>query len=147
VAPAVLPADGRPVVSADPGIDRFATTWPDPPSQVQLNVRSVRAGVEVLEVQGDIDLTEAGVISARTEELLCGPARMVVLDLSGVRFMGSHGLTTVVRAHRTAADQCTELRGVTGVSNRAVIRPVVMTGLDRLIVWYPSLDEATAAGA
>ncbi|TCK27290.1 STAS domain-containing protein [Pseudonocardia endophytica] len=129
------------------GASRFATTWPEPPSQVQLNVRSIRAGVEVLEVHGDIDLTEAGAITERTHELLCGPARMVVLDLSGVRFMGSHGLTTVVRAHRTASEQNTELRGVTGVSNRAVIRPVTMTGLDRLIVWFPSVDEATAAEA
>lgn len=130
-----------------PGPARFATSWPEPPSQVQLNVRSVRAGVEVLEVRGDIDLTEAGAISARTHELLCGPARMVVLDLSGVRFMGSHGLTTVVKAHRTATEQQTELRGVTGVSNRAVIRPVRMTGLDRLIVWFPSVAEATAVPA
>lgn len=130
---------------ADP--DRFATSWPESPSQVHLNVRSIRSGVEVLEVRGDIDLTEAGAISARTHELLCGPARMVVLDLSEVRFMGSHGLSTVVQAHRTATEQRTELRGVTGRANRAVIRPVRMTGLDRLFVWFPSVDEATAAPA
>jgi anti-anti-sigma factor len=129
------------------GPARFATSWPEPPPQVQLNVRSIPTGVDVLEVRGDIDLTEAGAITARTRELLCGPARVVVLDLSGVRFMGSHGLTTVVQAHRTATEQNTELRGVTGVSNRAVIRPVRMTGLDRLFVWFPSVDEATAAPA
>lgn len=143
--PRVSP-DPASVMSGKPSSrGRYATSWPEPPSQVRLTVRSVRAGVEVLEVRGDIDLNESGAISERTHELLCGPARMVVLDLSRVRFMGSHGLTTVVAAHRTATEQGTELRGVTGPSNRAVIRPVRMTGLDRLIVWYPSVDEATAA--
>ncbi|ALE79969.1 hypothetical protein WY02_17730 [Pseudonocardia sp. AL041005-10] len=103
-------------------------------------------GVTVLEVIGDVDLAEAEAIRARMAEMLrqTRPAR-ALLDLSGVGFLGSHGLTAVVRSSRAAGEAGVRLDGVTGPDNRAVIRPVRMTGLDQVITWYPDLDTALGA--
>lgn len=110
---------------------------------MRLREHTPRPGVTVLEVIGEIDLVEADAIRLRMTEMLRGtrPDR-AVLDLSGVGFLGSHGLTAVVRSSRAAGAAGVPLYGVTGPGNRAVIRPVRMTGLDQVIVWYPDLDSA-----
>ncbi|MBW0101836.1 STAS domain-containing protein [Pseudonocardia sp. KRD291] len=124
---------------------RTGTTWPQAESRVRLDESAPRAGVRVLAVAGEIDRTEAEEILERLVGLLGAPdAQLVVLDLAAVRFMGSHGLTTVVHAQRSAASLGRTLRGVTGAANRAVSRPITMTGLDRVIDWFPSLSSATA---
>ena len=94
----------------------------------------------------DDDLAEAEAIRARMSEMLhqTRPAQ-ALLDLSGVGFLGSHGLTAVVRSSRAAGEAGVRLDGVTGPGNRAVIRPVRMTGLDQVITWYPDLDTALGA--
>lgn len=124
------------------------TSWPEPEPQVHLDARTLRPGVAVLSVAGEIDMLESDAIRSRLVELLRAPeAQLVVLDLSAVRFMGSHGLTAVVQAQRTAAGLGRTLRGVTGDGNRAVTRPVTIAGLDKLIDWFPGLAEATAGDA
>ncbi|OSY42105.1 anti-anti-sigma factor [Pseudonocardia autotrophica] len=106
-----------------------------------------RPGFTVLEVIGEIDQAEAEVIRLRMVELMQQPGRgRAVLDLSGVGFFGSHGLTAVVRSSRAADELGVPLSGVTGPANRAVQRPVRMTGLDQVIRWYPDLDSALADG-
>ncbi|GAA1390466.1 hypothetical protein GCM10009613_31090 [Pseudonocardia kongjuensis] len=118
-----------------------------PASKVRLRDHAPRPGITVLEVIGEIDQAEAEAIRLRMVELLrrTGPAR-AVLDLSGVGFLGSHGLTAVVRSSRAAVELGVLLSGVTGPDNRAVLRPVRMTGLDQVIRWFPDLDSALADG-
>ncbi len=136
------------VTSAEPGRRRLGHTgsWPEPHSRVSLREHTPAPGVTVLEVIGDVDLAEAEAIRARMAEMLhqTRPAR-ALLDLSGVGFLGSHGLTAVVRSSRAAGEAGVRLDGVTGPDNRAVIRPVRMTGLDQVITWYPDLDTALGA--
>ncbi|MEJ8278856.1 STAS domain-containing protein [Pseudonocardia spirodelae] len=136
------------MTAAEPARRRLghAGSWPEPTSRVSLREHTPRPGVTVLEVIGDVDLAEADAIRVRMSQMLhqTRPER-AVLDLSGVGFLGSHGLTAVVRSSRAAGEAGVRLDGVTGPGNRAVIRPVRMTGLDRLIAWYPDLDTALAA--
>jgi len=117
----------------------------EPPSSSKVRLRDhvPRPGITVLEVTGEIDRAEAEAIQLRMVDLLhrTAPTR-AVLDLSGVGFFGSHGLTAVVGSSRAAEDLGVPLSGVTGPGNRAVQRPVRMTGLDRIIPWYPDLDSA-----
>lgn len=132
----------EPLVSTD---RCTGTSRPQPQSGVRLDESAPRPGVRVLAVAGEIDRPEAQEILDRLVVLLrAADAQLVVLDLSAVRFMGSHGLTTVVHAQRTAASLGRTLRGVTGAANRAVSRPITMTGLDWVIDWFPALPEATA---
>ncbi|MFP5020999.1 STAS domain-containing protein [Pseudonocardia phyllosphaerae] len=133
----------------DPARDlrRSARTWPGGPDRVQLREHQPRPGLTVLEVTGEIDLSEADAIRERFAALVGGerPPERVVLDLSGVGFLGSHGLTAIVRASRAAREAGVRLSGVTGPENRAVIRPIRMTGLDLVVPWYADLTGALAA--
>ena len=113
------------------------------PPNARLRAHTPRPGVAVLEVIGEIDLAEADAIRGRMTELLDRPRPLrAVLDLSGVGYLGSHGLTAVARSSCAAGVAGVPLSGVTGPHNRAVIRPVRMTGLDQVIVWYPDLGTA-----
>ena len=133
---------GEPV--ADPATDlRTGPSWPEPAPRAELDTYIPRTGMAVLHVVGEIDHVEARVVQIRLIELLRAPdAQVVVLDLSRVTFMGSHALTAVVQAQRVAAELGRTLRGITGDGNRAVMRPVRMTGLDWVIEWFPGLPEA-----
>lgn len=125
------------------GLHSHTCTWPDPAPRVRLREHSPRPDVTVLEVIGEIDLLEADAIRNGMAALLGrGRPGRAVLDLSGVGFLGSHGLSAVVRSSRAAGAAGVPLSGVTGPDNRAVIRPVRMTGLDRVLVWYPDLGTA-----
>ncbi|RZT83446.1 anti-anti-sigma factor [Pseudonocardia sediminis] len=135
---------GEPLTGSQQDV-RTETSWPQPESRILVDESEPRSGVRVLGVAGEIDRLEAEAILARLDALLRAPdARLVVLDLSAVRFMGSHGLTTVVHAQRIATALGRTLRGVTGAANRAVSRPITMTGLDWVIDWFTSVPEATS---
>jgi anti-anti-sigma regulatory factor len=65
-----------------------------------------------------------------------------ILDLTAVTFLGSAGLTALVEATRHSA---APLRIVVD-SNRPVIRPIEVTGLDDVLRLYHSVDEAVKTG-
>jgi anti-sigma B factor antagonist len=80
-------------------------------------------------VVGELDTLGAPVLGGCLEELLTRPdVRAIELDLSGVTFLDSAGLTVLARAHRRArlAGQVLRMRCGTG---RAVLRPLAITGL------------------
>ena len=80
-------------------------------------------------VVGDLDTLGAPVLSGCLEELLAHPdLRAVDLDLSGVTFLDSAGLTVLACAHRTAQRGGQVLRMRCG-TERAVLRPLQITGL------------------
>jgi anti-sigma B factor antagonist len=107
------------------------------------------AGATVITVFGEIDADEAAQLRAdavaAVERASSEGTPMIVLDLSGVRFIGSVGLSTVLHVHRTAERLGVALRGVTGRSNRAVSRPLKLTGMGARTAWFATLDEAVAA--
>ena len=80
-------------------------------------------------VAGEVDTLGAPVLGGCLDQLLARPdVRTVELDLSGVTFLGSAGLTVLVRAHRTAEGTGRVLRVRCG-TGRAVLRPLQITGL------------------
>jgi anti-sigma B factor antagonist len=106
-------------------------------------------GITVITVFGEIDADEAAQLRAdavaAVERASSEGRPIVVLDLSGVGFIGSVGLSTVLHVHRTAERLGVALRGVTGRSNRAVSRPLQLTGMGARTAWFATLDEAVAA--
>lgn len=58
----------------------------------------------VLTVEGDVDVATASVLRRAVDEALAeaGP-RPLVIDLTGVTFLASRGLSTLVEAHREAS--------------------------------------------
>ena len=118
-------------------------TGPDtvPSADQQLNVAVSRPteDVVVLHVAGEIDLLTANLLGERVREQFVPGNRVLVLDLTGVSFMGSSGLAEIV-----AASQAEAAKLVLVATNRAVLRPLEATGLLPMLTVYDSVDDAVA---
>lgn len=71
---------------------------------------------------------------------VCGPGPLVI-DLSGIRFLSAAGLTSLLTTRWYCREQQLTLRVV--ATQRSVLRPLRITGLDTLFDITPTLDEAT----
>ena len=100
---------------------------------------SDRDGARVLRVSGEIDIIGAPALRAALMPAL-DDARLVVLDLSEVSFLGSSGLAVLVEAREQAQRSERELRLV--CATRIVLRALEATGLRELFVVAPDLDTA-----
>jgi anti-sigma B factor antagonist len=67
--------------------------------------------------------------------------RHVVLDLSAVEFLGSAGIQVLVEAHETAIENGGTLH-VAGAGERAVARPLQVTGVDEFLHLEPGSSVA-----
>ncbi len=97
----------------------------------------------VLAVSGDIDMVTAPEFEKQLLAAVRERPGTLVVDLGGVEFLGSAGLTALVAAHQEAADH-TKLRVV--ATSSATARPLQLTGLDQEIPVFATRDEALAAG-
>lgn len=128
------------------------------PEEIEFRLdEEIVAGVPVLHLAGEVDLAAAPAVRERLTALARqlgrpsadGAARVVVIDLAGVTFIDSTGLSMLVAAHSRFDESSDELR-VAAVPNR-VRRVLELTGLDGLLRTYddvPSaLDPSPAAGS
>jgi anti-sigma B factor antagonist len=65
---------------------------------------------------------------------------LVIVDMSRTRFCDSAGLNALVAADRQARADGGEVRLV--IATRAIVRVVALTGVDRVVPIYASLEEA-----
>jgi anti-sigma B factor antagonist len=94
---------------------------------VSFAVSSADAVVRVTAV-GEVDSSSAPLLRTELETALDGgDLRELVVDLDGVTFLDSAGLSVLAGAHRRAAGRDVRLRVL--ASGRAVIRPLQITGL------------------
>lgn len=96
----------------------------------------------VVQVAGEVDAHTAPEMQNVLEHALAARTRLVVVDLSQVRFLGCAGLTVLVEARRRA-EQRTWLRVV--ATGRVTRRPLSLTELDQYLAVYDSLDAALTA--
>ncbi|MET9224857.1 STAS domain-containing protein [Lentzea sp. NPDC003310] len=109
-----------------------------------LTVRAAEvAGVVVVEVEGEIDVDTADEVldAVRAGFTTAGPA--LVADLTLVSFFGSTGISTLISAHEMADERGKKLHVV--APQRAVRRPLQVTGVADVLALYDSVDEAVAA--
>ena len=96
-------------------------------------------GVAVVTAPEEIDIANAaGLRAALLEAARPGPA-MVVVDMSRTRFCDSAGLNALVTADRQARASGGEVRLVVGAG---VARVVALTGVDRVVPVFDSLEDA-----
>lgn len=116
----------------------------DEPAAEQLlhiEVRREPAAIVVF-ADGEVDVLTVGRLRAAVDEALIDAAgRPVVVDLTDVTFLGSHGLAALAEAASKAEQRREPLRVVVD-QTRAVIRPLQITGLDEVLALYYSVDEA-----
>ena len=84
----------------------------------------------VLEIRGDLDIAVSAVLSRELDELLDVGCRRVAVDLSGVAFMDSSALSSLVHAHERAKESGRLLELVR--PSPACAKVLSITGLDRV---------------
>jgi anti-anti-sigma factor len=103
-------------------------------------------GVVVLRIGGELDLLTVPDLRVRLDEATATTIGPVVIDLSDVQFLSSTGLHLLISQNADLAAVGRPLLLVTG-EVRAVVRPLRITGLDRLLRLYPDMSTALAADA
>jgi anti-sigma B factor antagonist len=103
--------------------------------------RPAQAGVPVVTAPAELDYTNAaGFRAALDTATRVSP--VLVADMSETGFCDTAGLHALVAAHKRAVAVGGQLRVVTG--GPSVLRIFAITGIDRVIPQYASLDQALA---
>ena len=101
-----------------------------------------REGVALVGIGGEIDLSTAPAFEAVIAEALEEDPRVLVIDLSEVTFMASVGLRVLAGTQEKVGKS---IQIAVVADGMATSRPIQLTGLDKLISLYPTLDEALTA--
>jgi anti-sigma B factor antagonist len=107
--------------------------------------REIHDFVVLTRVRGEVDLTVVHAVrqAFATALALTTPPFPVVIDLDGVTFLGSRGLSEVLAAARAARKRGVSLRIV--ATRREVLRPLVVTGILRMLDVRRTLEEALSS--
>jgi anti-sigma B factor antagonist len=109
-----------------------------------LTVRAAEvAGVAVVEVEGEIDVDTADDVLDAVRDGFTSNGPALIADLTLVSFFGSTGISTLISAHEMADERGKKLHVV--APQRAVRRPLQVTGVADVLALYDSVDEAVAA--
>lgn len=112
---------------------------------MQLAIAQLESAI-VVSVSGEIDMLTAPRLADALRTALhdARAGAPVVVDLSRVSFLDSHGLGALAEAASAAsAGGHGSLRVVVGDA-RTAIRPLQITGLNKLLPLYSMLDDALA---
>jgi anti-sigma B factor antagonist len=99
-------------------------------------------GVAVVIAPEEIDITNAPELRAALLEAAAHGPGTLVADLTRTQFCDSSGLHTLLAAHKRAQTEGSELLLV--MTSRPVLRVFELTGIDRMIRNFASLEEALA---
>jgi anti-sigma B factor antagonist len=99
-------------------------------------------GVPVVAAPEEIDITNAPVLRSALLEAAARGHGTFAVDMTRTRFCDSSGLHTLLAAHKRAQAEGGEVLLV--ISGSAVLRVLAITGMDRVIPNFTSLDEALA---
>ena len=103
-----------------------------------------QAGWQVLTVRGEVDVTTTPRVRAQLISLLSDGKPRLIVDLEGVRFMDSSGLGALVAGLKLARSRAGELR-IVCEGQRSVRKVLEVTGLERVLERYDSVEAAAAA--
>ncbi|MRH89616.1 anti-sigma factor antagonist [Nocardia sp. SYP-A9097] len=106
--------------------------------ELVVRTRSAESAV-ILSAAGEVDIVSAPTLSAAVGAALATDSAVLVVDLSGVGFFGSAGLSVLVEALESIGG-----RRLKVVASPQVRRPIEVTGLDDLLDVYGTLEEALA---
>lgn len=101
-------------------------------------------GVPVVKASGELDLLTTDRFRDALEEAVGSASDVLVVDLSGVEFMDSCGVNSLVGATRRFMEEGGTVRIVTRGSPAA--RTLRVTGLDRVFEVYPDVGSAAGRG-
>lgn len=117
-------------------------SWPVPALTVEVD--DAAPGACLLWADGEIDLASGPLLDEHLDRCL-GSGRHVVLDLDGVRFLGSYGVRILLEAHLEADARGLRLV-VTGAGSRVVSRILAISGADEVLDLRGGCPRAVLAG-
>ena len=100
----------------------------------------VKDGYPVVTVSGEIDLYTAPRFSEALADAV-RTANVLVVDLSGISYIDSAGLSVLLLTHKRLSARGASLYVVSPPSNPGVRRVMEVTRLDSLISIRPTLDD------
>lgn len=107
--------------------------------QLQVSLNHV-GDATVVGAVGELDLHTAPDLKAALDEAVAGDRDLIVVDLSGVDFMDSTGLSVIISAVASLAGTKRSLRVVT--ASPRVTKVFTLTGVDQQIPMYTSVEQA-----
>ncbi len=118
---------------------------PSPTSIAPMELTTVQLDDErrVIRLAGRMDIKGAGEIDLKFNELAGASKGLVAVDLSGVDFMASMGIRTLLMASKAQKSRGGKL--VLAAPQETVDKALAASGISKIIPTYPSLDEALAA--
>lgn len=108
--------------------------------------REDRSDAVVVHAGGEIDTVTADQLDQHlheAEDAVTAPAP-VVLDLTGITYLSSAGIATLVIHTQRCAELNSRLRVI--ADQPAVLRPITLSGADNAIDVTPTLEKAIGAG-
>lgn len=113
---------------------------PDPPINLSHCIVEDRwyGNTLVITCRGVLDMLTAPVLERHLSETLDGKPSAVVVDLTGVDFLASHGMTVLIAGHDRVCDRipfCV-------VADGPISRPLKLVGFDELMPLHTRLDQA-----
>ena len=98
----------------------------------------------MVSIGGEIDLSTAPAFEAAIAGALDDDPPVLVIELSEVSFMASVGLRILAATHEKVGKSA---QVAIVANNLATNRPIQLTGLDKVVSTYPTLDDALSAVA
>ncbi|WP_034091804.1 STAS domain-containing protein [Streptacidiphilus albus] len=107
---------------------------------LKIHTRGAATG-PVLEITGDLDHATAPALRQCLATVALTPGQCLVLDLSGLDFCDSSGITALLTARSLATAQGADMALAAVPANTT--RILRITGLDRVFVLHPDTETAT----
>jgi len=101
-----------------------------------------RDGVVIVNIAGELDMATVRTVDPLLDDAV-GRGRPVVVDMTGLTFFSSTGLTVLARLDEHRRLAALDLRLV--ADQRAVILPLQLTGLEHLFPVHATMDDALAS--
>lgn len=98
----------------------------------------------VVAVSGELDLASSATLDQQLTRMLDAAAALVVVDLRGLEFMDSTGLSTLVKAHQRAEQAGKRFALIRG--SQQVQRLLSLTGVEERMVLADSPEELLTGG-
>ena len=95
----------------------------------------------LVEVTGEADVTNTDELRRLLDDEVAQQPRMMIIDLSGLRFMDSSALHVILRANR-AMDRLGGVLALAG-PREPVAKMLRLTAADQLVPVYPTVAEAS----
>jgi anti-sigma B factor antagonist len=110
--------------------------------QFELSDESIDESTHLIAVRGEVHVSTAPEFSERLNEAIAGGKTGVVIDMTGVDFIDSTGLSVLLNALRRVTRNQGAL--ALAVSNPTVLRLFEITRLDSTFDIAPTRDEAVS---